>query len=80
MEPNLAEDEPQTGDNITLQCTALNPITWSYPRQQLGRSTDGEASDYTTQVRRLQYCVSTLHVSRADYLDTGFYGCTVNES
>ena len=80
MVPNLAEEELQTGDNITLQCTALNPITWSYPRQQLDRSTEGKSSVYTTEVRRLQYYVSTLHVSCANYLDTGIYGCTVNES
>jgi hypothetical protein len=80
MVPKLAEDEQQTGDNITLQCTALNPITWSYPRQQVERSTEGESSVYIMEVRRQQYYVSTLHVSRADYLDTGFYGCIVNES
>jgi len=80
MTPNLAEEELQTGDNITLQCTALNTITWSYPRQQPDRSTEGKSSVSITEVRRLQHYVSTLHVSRADYLDTGFYGCTVNES
>jgi len=80
MVPKLAEDELQTGDNITLQCTARNPITWSYPRQHLDRSTEGESSVYITEVRRQQCYESTLHVSRADYLDTGFYGCTVNES
>ena len=80
MVPNLAEDELQTGDNITLQCKALNPITWYYPRQQLDRSTEGESSVYITEVRWRQYYVSTLQVSCADYLDTGFYGCAVNES
>jgi hypothetical protein len=35
MVPNLAEDEIQTGGNISLECTALNPITWPYPRQEL---------------------------------------------
>jgi len=33
MVPKSVEDELQTGDNNTLQCTARNPITWSYPRQ-----------------------------------------------
>jgi hypothetical protein len=80
MVPNLAEDELQTGDNITLECTALNPITWSYPRQELDRSNDGESSVHITEVRRQQYYVSTFHVSRADYLDTGFYGCNVNQT
>ena len=80
MVPNFAEDEVQRGDNITLQCTALNPIVWSYPGQQLDRSIEGEFSVCIKEVRRLQYYVSILHVSHADYLDTGFYGCTVNES
>jgi hypothetical protein len=80
MVPNLAEDELKTGDNITVECTALNPITWSYPRQERDPTTDGESRVHITEVRRLQYYVSTLHVSGADYLDTGFYGCTVNES
>jgi len=80
MQPKLAEDELQTGDDIILQCAARNPITWSYPRLQLDRSTEGESSVSIKEVRRKQYYVSTLHVSSADYLDTGFYGCTVNES
>ena len=41
MVTNLAKYELQTGDNITLQCTALNPIIWTYPRQRLDRSTHG---------------------------------------
>jgi hypothetical protein len=80
MVPNFAENEVQRGDNITLQCTALNPIVWSYPGQQLDRSIEGEFSVCIKEVRRLQHYVSILHVSHADYLDTGFYGCTVNES
>jgi hypothetical protein len=53
MVPNSVEDELRIGDNITLQCTALNPIIWSYPRQQLDRSTEGEFSVYNQEVRRL---------------------------